>query len=142
MTHRPFLQITLSPKPLGLELGEEGRSVTCQYIMIKRRKGEVESSSEDEGGERGQDGEAQQEQSTTPMAIDGDDGEDLGVAVDRRTLMPPSKAVVRDGQKRKSPSETVAGAKRSKKGTNGTSGKTDEKAKGTSAGGAGGDARK
>jgi hypothetical protein len=34
MTHRPFLQITLSTKPLGLE---KEHNVTCQYVMSKRR---------------------------------------------------------------------------------------------------------
>jgi hypothetical protein len=38
MKHRPFLQITLSTKPLGLEEGPQGRNVTCQYVMIRRKK--------------------------------------------------------------------------------------------------------
>lgn len=38
MTHRPYLQITLSTRPLGLEEGTKGRNVTCQYVMVRRRK--------------------------------------------------------------------------------------------------------
>jgi hypothetical protein len=38
MKYRPFLQITLSTKPLGLEEGPQGRNITCQYVMIRRKK--------------------------------------------------------------------------------------------------------
>ena len=38
MVHRPYLQITLSTQPLGLEVGPKGRNVTCQYVMVRRRK--------------------------------------------------------------------------------------------------------
>lgn len=38
MVHRPYLQITLSTRPLGLEEGSKGRNVTCQYIIVRRRK--------------------------------------------------------------------------------------------------------
>jgi hypothetical protein len=38
MKHRPFLQITLSSKPLGLEEGPQGRNVTCQYVMVRRKR--------------------------------------------------------------------------------------------------------
>lgn len=38
MIHRPYLQITLSTKALGLEEGPKGRNVTCQYLMVRRRK--------------------------------------------------------------------------------------------------------
>ncbi|KAK8864221.1 hypothetical protein IAR55_001467 [Kwoniella newhampshirensis] len=34
MTHCPYLQITLSTRPLGLE---EKRNVTCQYVLAKRK---------------------------------------------------------------------------------------------------------
>lgn len=36
MTHRPYLQITLSTRPLGLE---KGRNVTCQTVLVGRRRG-------------------------------------------------------------------------------------------------------
>ena len=37
MTHRPYLQITLSTRPLGLEAQ---KNVTCQYVLARRnRKG-------------------------------------------------------------------------------------------------------
>jgi hypothetical protein len=32
------MQITLSTRPLGLEEGTKGRNVTCQYVMIRRKK--------------------------------------------------------------------------------------------------------
>lgn len=35
MTHRPYLEITLSTRPLGLE---EQQNVTCQYIITGRRR--------------------------------------------------------------------------------------------------------
>ncbi|ORY32570.1 hypothetical protein BCR39DRAFT_522914 [Naematelia encephala] len=35
MTHQPFLQITLSTSPLGWE---SRRGVTCQYVMVRRRR--------------------------------------------------------------------------------------------------------
>lgn len=38
MVHRPYLQITLSTRPLGLEEGIKGRNITCQYVMVRRRK--------------------------------------------------------------------------------------------------------
>lgn len=38
MTHHPYLQITLSTTPIGLEEGESGRSVTCQYVLAKRKR--------------------------------------------------------------------------------------------------------
>jgi hypothetical protein len=38
MIHRPYLQITLSTQPLGLEEGAKGRNVTCQYVMTRRKK--------------------------------------------------------------------------------------------------------
>ena len=38
MIHRPYLQVTLSTKPLGLEVGPKGRNVTCQYVRVRRRK--------------------------------------------------------------------------------------------------------
>jgi len=121
MTHRPFLQITLSPKPLGVELGEEGRSVTCQYTLIKRRKGDNEPLSDDSEKE----GETMQEDPpSATMAIDMGEEEDMGVAVNRRTLASAPSATVKklpgDGQKRKSLSDRDAGAKRPKNGTSGT----------------------
>lgn len=38
MKHQPYMQITLSTKPLGLEEGVKGRNVTCQYVMTRRKK--------------------------------------------------------------------------------------------------------
>ena len=35
MTHRPFLQITLSTRPLGLE---KEKNITCQYLLANRRR--------------------------------------------------------------------------------------------------------
>lgn len=37
MTHRPYLQITLSTRPLGLE-DDPKTSVTCQYTLVRKRK--------------------------------------------------------------------------------------------------------
>ncbi|CAK9786144.1 hypothetical protein CC85DRAFT_283745 [Cutaneotrichosporon oleaginosum] len=53
MTHRPYLQITLSTRPLGLE---KGRNVTCQTVYVGRRrgtrgKGKGRGGDKDEGGE-------------------------------------------------------------------------------------------
>lgn len=39
MLHRPYLQITLSTRPLGLEEAPKGRNVSCQYVIKRRRKG-------------------------------------------------------------------------------------------------------
>jgi hypothetical protein len=38
MKHQPYMQITLSTRPLGLEEGVKGRAVTCQYAMVRRKK--------------------------------------------------------------------------------------------------------
>jgi len=38
MKHQPYMQITLSARPLGLEEGVKGRNVTYQYVMIRRKK--------------------------------------------------------------------------------------------------------
>jgi hypothetical protein len=43
MKHQPYMQITLSTKPLGLEEGVKGRNVTCQYVMIRRKKSNAQS---------------------------------------------------------------------------------------------------
>jgi hypothetical protein len=37
MKHQPYMQITLSTRPLGFEEGVKGRNVTCQYVMIRRK---------------------------------------------------------------------------------------------------------
>lgn len=37
MTHRPYLQITLSTRPLGLE-DDPKTSITCQYALVRKRK--------------------------------------------------------------------------------------------------------
>jgi hypothetical protein len=37
MTHRPYLQITLSTRPLGLE-DDPKTCVTCQYTLVRKRK--------------------------------------------------------------------------------------------------------
>ena len=37
MKHQPYMQITLSTRPLGLEEGVKGRNVTCQYVMVRRK---------------------------------------------------------------------------------------------------------
>lgn len=37
MKHQPYMQVTLSTRPLGLEEGLKGRNVTCQYVMIRRK---------------------------------------------------------------------------------------------------------
>jgi hypothetical protein len=141
MTHRPFLQITLSCRPIGLELGEEGRNITCQYTLIKRRRGKDDPVSEEsDEGEN-----VQIETDTAGAAVDVDmdigmgmglymdDEEDLGVAVDRKTLAPAAisavqstKKTVEDGQKRKSISDRDAGAKRSKNGSNGAKGSKEK----------------
>ncbi|BEI84124.1 hypothetical protein CcaverHIS002_0407280 [Cutaneotrichosporon cavernicola] len=54
MTHRPYLEITLSTQPLGLE---KGRNVTCQTVFVERRRGsrgkgksKTEEGDEDGGG--------------------------------------------------------------------------------------------
>lgn len=43
MKHQPFMQITLSTRPLGLEEGVKGRNVTCQYVMTRRKKPRMQS---------------------------------------------------------------------------------------------------
>lgn len=55
MSHRPFLQITLSTQPLGLEEGVKGRNVTCQYVMVRRKKAKskMKSSEAETAGARG-----------------------------------------------------------------------------------------
>ena len=45
MLHRPYLQITLSTRPLGLE---KGQNVTVQYTPNKPSKGESFANEEDE----------------------------------------------------------------------------------------------
>ncbi|GMK57282.1 hypothetical protein CspeluHIS016_0401160 [Cutaneotrichosporon spelunceum] len=57
MTHRPFLQITLSTRPLGLEQGRTGRNVTCQTVFVARRRGRRGGgkSADGEEGDRGED---------------------------------------------------------------------------------------
>lgn len=35
MTHHPYLEITLSARPLGLE---SERDTTCQYLLVRRRR--------------------------------------------------------------------------------------------------------
>ncbi len=47
MTHNPFLQITLSTKPLGLEAGVE---VTCQYVLASRKRSRGKRKNSGEGG--------------------------------------------------------------------------------------------
>ena len=138
MTHRPYIQITLSPRPLGLEKGEEGRNVTCQYTLIKRRRGKGGSVSEESDVEEGDvQGGLRVAEATADMGmgmgIDLDDEEDLGIAVDRRTLAPASapiaaktvKQAVEDGQKRKLVLERDSGAKRSKNGSSGAKGQKE-----------------
>ena len=48
MKHQPFMQITLSTRPLGLEEGSKGRNVTCQYVMVRRKKAFLKSTQKKE----------------------------------------------------------------------------------------------
>ncbi|KAK4686428.1 hypothetical protein P7C73_g3700, partial [Tremellales sp. Uapishka_1] len=48
MTHQPYLKITLSTRPLGLE---KQRNVTCQYVMIRRRRPKASKAAPGETGE-------------------------------------------------------------------------------------------
>jgi hypothetical protein len=41
MKHQPYMQITLSTRPLGLEEGVKGRNVTCQYVMTCRKNSKI-----------------------------------------------------------------------------------------------------
>ena len=55
MTHRPYLQITLSTRPLGLE---KNQNVTCQHALRKRgrsgkTKGEKQHSEKKAAGIEG-----------------------------------------------------------------------------------------
>jgi len=43
MTHNPYLQVTLSTKPLGLEAAV---GVTCQYVLARRRRNRGNGKSE------------------------------------------------------------------------------------------------
>lgn len=81
MVHRPFLQITLSTKPLGLEQGPKGRNVTCQYVMVRRRKSKLNSGNEGDAGPSVPDS----EQSSKIVAVEGASGgqEKMGAAKER-----------------------------------------------------------
>ena len=116
MTHHPYLQITLSTSPLGLEAGEAGRNVTCQYIMAKRKRGAATKNSVAE--------DVAKELIATEKG-EGDEARPRGKTVPQRA---PPKA--RDpgslvkGQKRKSETDPESGGKRSKNGAGGTKHKT------------------
>jgi hypothetical protein len=61
MLHRPYLQVTLSTVPLGLE---KGRNVTCQTVFVGRRRG-----SRGKGkGKEDEDGDGEAEPSPEPRA--------------------------------------------------------------------------
>ncbi len=89
MLHRPYLQVTLSTVPLGLE---KGRNVTCQTVFVGRRRGSrgKGKGKENEDGEGdGGDGEAA-EPSAEPSAI----GEPVARGGKRKsdaTFLSPSK---------------------------------------------------
>lgn len=83
MKHRPFLQITLSTRPLGLEEGVKGRNITCQYVMVRRKKSKSKTNT-NKGSVASNDG-------------NGDDTNDSTVQVKVGKMDPKSK-----GEKRKS----------------------------------------
>jgi len=106
MKHQPYMQITLCTKPLGLEEGVEGRNVTCQYVMIRRKnpnsKPRIKAGTSKEG----------EEMDTTQLPQDDESGDkkDMGGQAENET-----------GEKRKmgssqaSHSDTIRGGKKRKK---------------------------
>lgn len=96
MTHRPYLQITLSTKPLD---PGESQNVTCQYVLTKRRNRDLP-----EAGKQAfkkSDGEHE--------AVDGNDGpknaDGNGTPVGAKhagTGPPPNRSGKQKGHKRKS----------------------------------------
>lgn len=106
MIHRPYLQITLGTKPLGLEVGPKGRNVTCQYVMVRRRKSKPKSKAVDNGAEQPATG---SEQLPTAIATeeqaDVDNVKEIGKkgakAVKRKAGNSQSSEATRGGKKRK-----------------------------------------
>lgn len=95
MTHRPYLQITLCTRPLGLE---KGRNVTCQTVFVGRRRGSRGKGNGKSGGV-GDAGEDEDE---------GEDGdEDAGSSTD------VGEPVARGG-KRKSDAALAMSSKRAR----------------------------
>jgi hypothetical protein len=77
MTHNPYLEITLSTKPLGLEAGW---GVACQYVLATRRR--------TRGNRKGEDAE-EVDNGATKVDDEATKGieiveEDAGVAQDRQ----------------------------------------------------------
>ena len=107
MTHHPYLQITLSTSPLGLEDGEAGRNVSCQYVLAKRKRGAAAKTF------------VTDDVADKLVALDQEegDGKAEGRTQARRQKAPPKSrgpgALVK-GQKRKSETDVGSGGKRSK----------------------------
>lgn len=110
MTHHPYLQITLSTAPLGLEErdGEVGRNTTCQYVLGKRaRTGSV-------GRSRVKDDVARELLSLEEGDVEGKARKSKKTAGREENLGAPVK-----GQKRKSEGEAGPGGGKRAKGTHG-----------------------
>jgi hypothetical protein len=86
MIHRPFLQITLCTRPLGLEKGPKGRNVTCQYVTTRKRKNKGKGKGKGEG--KGKDIAASLAEGEAAMQVERTDGaeDSEGVPGPKRTI--------------------------------------------------------
>ncbi|WRT66169.1 uncharacterized protein IL334_003122 [Kwoniella shivajii] len=113
MTHHPYLSITLSTKPLGLE---EKRNVTMQYVLVKKKnrgkKGKGKTADQGDADEE----EEQQVQHVEVADVDrglaGSDTAELAKKGKEREKRPATAPKGRSVLKRGSDSEDRVGKKR------------------------------
>ncbi|GFZ44156.1 hypothetical protein JCM24511_01877 [Saitozyma sp. JCM 24511] len=103
MTHHPYLEITLSARPLGLE---SERDTTCQYLLVRRRRNR---------GKAGR-GEGDASADEVPAVGDGRGAGRVGVdEAGQREAPTTSAGIETDGEASvKNPAEGVDGRKKMK----------------------------
>jgi hypothetical protein len=99
------MQVTLSTRPLGLEEGVRGRNVTCQYVMVRRKKSssrpKTTAGISKEGEEMNTAQPPKQDQSGLEKDVDNQAEKDTGEKRKMGSSQASHSDTIRGGKKRK-----------------------------------------
>jgi len=105
MKHQPYMQITLSTRPLGLEEGVRGRNITCQYVMTRRKnsntKSKMETGASNEGEDKGHTSLSREIEPNLERSKDDQAGKDQGEKRKMGSSQASHSDTTRGGKKRK-----------------------------------------
>jgi len=105
MKHQPYMQITLSTRPLGLEEGVKGRNITCQYVMTRRKntntKPKMKTGASIEGEDKGTARLPRENESDLERSKDDQAGKDQGEKRKMGSSQASHSDTIRGGKKRK-----------------------------------------